>query len=345
VHPRASDLVLATHGRGIWIVDDISPLRQLTPEIMSQTAGFVTARPAVEYIDANGGWPEGDEFFTGPSRPTEAMITYYQKGRHIYGDLKIEIFDDQGKLLDTIGGTKHRGLNRAMWPMRLDPPIVPPAASAAFEAAQGPMVLPGTYTVKMTKGDQTYTTQLNVITDPRAKYTLADRKAQVDLAMKLSDMLGHMSWAVDAIVDVRDDATQRAAKVPAASPLHKELVDLTASADKVRSEIVATKEGGAITGEERLREYVTTVYGAVNSYEGRPTDDQAARTQVLGKELDEVIQKFQKMTSAQLPGINKALAQQKLAPISVLTEADWQKQNPRSGGHAEAAKAQTWERD
>ena len=120
VHPRASDLVLATHGRGIWIVDDISPLRELTPDLMSQTAAFITARPAVEYISANGGWPEGDEFFKGPSRPEDAMITYYQKGRHIYGDLKIEVFDQQGKLIDTLGGSKHRGVNRAMWPMRLE---------------------------------------------------------------------------------------------------------------------------------------------------------------------------------------------------------------------------------
>ena len=232
VQPRASDLVLATHGRGIWIIDDISPLRALTPDVMSQTATFITPRPAVEYIEANGGWAEGDETFVGPSRPDEAFITYYQKGRHIYGDLKIEVFDQQGKLLDTLSGSKHRGLNRAMWPMRLAPPIVPPAASAAFGAAQGPKVLPGTYTVKMTKGDQTYTTQLEVVTDPRAKYTLEDRKAQFDLAMKLYGMLEHMSWAVDAIIGVRDQAMQRAAKVPAADPLHKQLTDLAASSDQ-----------------------------------------------------------------------------------------------------------------
>ncbi len=331
VQARASDLVLATHGRGIWIVDDISPLRELTPDLMTQTASFVTARPAVEYIEADGGWAEGDEFFIGPSRPTDALITYYQKGRHIYGDLKIEIFDPQGKLLDTLGGSKHRGLNRAMWPMRLDPPIVPPAASAAFGAARGPLVLPGTYTVKMTKGDQTYTTKLDIIIDPRAKYTFDDRKAQFDLSMKLSSMLGHMSWAVDAIVGVRDGANQRAAKVPAGDPLHKQLVDLAASADKLRSEIVATKEGGAITGEERLREYLATVYGAVSSYDGRPTADQVARTEVLGRELDDVIQKFQKLTSGQLPGINAGLEKQKQPPIAVLTEADWQKQHPGGG--------------
>ena len=65
--------------------------------------------------------------------------------------------------------------------------IVPPAASALFAAAQGPRVLPGTYTVKMTKGDQVYTAPLKVVLDPRAKFTVEDRKAQFDLAMKLYD--------------------------------------------------------------------------------------------------------------------------------------------------------------
>jgi hypothetical protein len=343
VQPRASDLVLATHGRGIWIIDDISPLRALTPDVMAQTATFLTPRPAVEYVEANGGWAEGDETFVGPPRPNEALITYYQKGRHIYGDLKIEVFDQQGKLLDTLSGSKHRGLNRAMWPMRLDPPIVPPAASAAFGAAEGPKVLPGTYTVKMTKGDQTYTTQLEVVSDPRAKYTLEDRKAQFDLAMKLYSQLEHMSWSVDAIIGVRGDATQRVAKVPASDPLHKKLMDLAAASDQLRGKIVATKEGGAITGEERLREYVTTVYGDVTAYDGRPTDAQIARTDVLGRELEDVIKEFQTLT-AQLPAINAALAKQKLEPIQAIPEAEWQKQHPR-GGPVQAASKQMWERD
>src|SRR5213594_4094322 len=184
VHPRESDLVLATHGRGIWIIDDISSLRKLKPELMEKEAAVLEGPPAIQYFNANGGWVEGDESFTGPSRPTDAFITYYQKRRHIFGDLKIEIFDQEGKLLDTIAGSKHRGLNRATWSMRLKAPVVPPAAAALFDAAQGPRVLPGTYTIKLTKGDQVYTAPLKLVLDPRAKFTLEDRKAQFDLAMK-----------------------------------------------------------------------------------------------------------------------------------------------------------------
>ena len=328
VQARQSDLVLATHGRGIWIIDDISALRSLTPDLMVKTGAFVATRPAVQYVEAQAGWPEGDETFIGPPRPTDAMITYYQKTRHIYGDLKIEIFDSNGKLLDTITGSKHRGLNRAMWSMRLKAPNIPPAASAAFGAAQGPKVLPGQYTVKMTKGDQVYTTQLNIITDPRAKYTQADRQAQFDLAMKLYNMLDHMSWAVDNIVAVRDQANQRASKLPESDPLRKKLESLAASADNTRSKIVATKEGGAITGEERLREYVAQVYGDVLGYDGRPTAAEVARTEVLGRELEDVIKEFQKITAEELPAINSGLQEKKLNVIETVPEAEWQKAHP-----------------
>jgi hypothetical protein len=95
VHPRTSDLVLATHGRGIWIIDDISPWRALTSEVLTEDAGFLPVPAAVQWMEAYGGWPEGDAAFNGPSRSTEAFIPYYQRSRHIYGDLKIEILDAQ----------------------------------------------------------------------------------------------------------------------------------------------------------------------------------------------------------------------------------------------------------
>jgi hypothetical protein len=102
------------------------------------------------------------------------------------------------------------------------------------------------------------------------------------------------------------------------------LNQLAASADSLRSKIVATKEGGMITGEERLREYLAGLYSDVNGYDGRPTDSQAARADVLGRELEDVIHEFRTLTDQQLPGINRKLAGKKLQPISVITEEQWQ---------------------
>jgi photosystem II stability/assembly factor-like uncharacterized protein len=349
LQPRESDLVLATHGRGIWIVDDISPLRALTPDVMTKEATLLPGRPSIQYFEVNGGWAEGDESFHGRNRPEDAQITYYQKGRHIFGDLKIEIFDQDGKLVDTVAGGKHRGLNRAGWGMRVRPPAVPPAASALFEAAQGPRVLPGTYTVKLTKGDQTYTERLDVAIDPRAKYSLEERKAQFELSMKIYKELEHMTYAVEAIEAVRDGANARAAKVGEKDPLHKQLQQLAADGDVLRSKIVATKEGGMITGEERIRELLGQLYGAVTGYDGRPTDYQVTRADSLGHELEDVVGDFQKLTQKELPGINKSLKKKKLEALTVPVEAEWQKNKAESavaaGAGMRRAEEQIRERD
>jgi photosystem II stability/assembly factor-like uncharacterized protein len=336
VQARESDLVLATHGRGMWIIDDISPLRALTPDLMGKEAALIPGK-TIQYFEAYGGWVEGDESFTGRNRPSEAQITYYQKGRHIFGDLKIEIFDQNGKLVDTVPGSKHRGLNRASWSMRVKAPAVAPAATALGEAIQGPRVLPGTYTVKMTKGDNVYTEQLNVTLDPRAKFSLEDRKAQFDLTMKVYRTIEHMTYAVAAIEGVRNGANDRAAKIPDKDPLKKGLQDLAAKCDALRSKIVATKEGGMVTGEERIRELLGQLYGTVNGYEGRPSDYQAARADSLAHELEDVIGDFQKVTQKELVAINAGLKKKKADAISVLTEADWQKKRAAEGGSGAGA--------
>jgi hypothetical protein len=257
--------------------------------------------------------------------------------------LKIEILDQDGKLVDTIPGSKHRGLNRAQWSMRLKPPIVPPAASALFSAAQGPRVLPGTYTIKMTKGDQTYAETLKVVLDPRAKFTVEDRKAQFELIMKLDKMLGHMSYAVAAIEGVRNAALARSSKLSDKDSLRGRLRQFSTDLDALRSKIVATKEGGAVTGEERIREHLGELYGDLNTYEGRPTDYQVARSESLGHELEDVTVDFRKLTEKELPGINTSLKKKKLEAITVLAEADWEKQHEDSPGKPVGMMAQ--ERD
>ena len=323
VHPRESDLVLATHGRGIWIVDDITPLRKLTPELMAKDAAFISGKPAQQRLVSNGGWAEGSAAFAGPNPPDAALITYYQKKRHIFGKMKLEIFDPQGKLVDTLPPNSRRGISRVEWPMRLKAPRVPPAATAAFEAAQGPRVLPGTYTVKMTRGTESYTTQLVVGIDPRAKYTAEDRKLEFDALMRLYHLLGDMSFDVERINGVRDAVAERGAKAKGDAAFAKRLQELSQKLDELRKKIVATKEGGAITGEERIREKTTGLYGDLLNYEGRPTDYQVGRIDSLKKELGDVESEFDGFVAKELPAVNKSLAQKKLEAIQPLSRKQW----------------------
>src|SRR5436309_5207700 len=329
IHPRDHDLVIATHGRGIWIVDDITPLRALNPETLTKEAFFIQARPAVQSISGGGGWANGDAEFVGDNPTNEAVVTYYQRRRHIFGDLKIEVLDSDGKVLGIIPSSKRRGLSRAKWSMRLQPPRVTPAASAAFGAAFGPRVLPGTYTVRMTKDKQVYTTQLQVVADPRSTHTVEDRKQQFDLAVKLSKLLGEMSFDVDKINQMRLALDERASKLAGEDLLRKRLEDASAQVDVLRKKIVATKEGGAITGEERLREFLTNLYGDVNFYEGRPSQTQEERADALSHELGDVVKDFDDWAAKELSGLNSELAKKKLDPIRTLTRDEWEKVGQR----------------
>ncbi len=331
IQPRESDLLLATHGRGIWIVDDITPLRALTPEILGKNAAFLPSRPAVLTISANEFGFNGDADYVGRSASEAAVITYYQKKRHIFGDLRLEVYDSSGKLVSTVPGNVRRGISRAEWSMRMKAPKVPPAAGLVpnFFSFVGPRVPQGTYTVKLIKGKETYTTEIKVIPDPRSKHSKEDRALQYETVMKLYDMLGRLTYVVDNVVDVRDQARDRSAKLAAGSAIQKQVQQFADSLEQIRSRLVATREGGGITGEEKIREQLGSLYGSVNGYDGRPTQSQQDRMVALGKEVDLVVADFNSATQKTLPSLNQSLEQNKLQPIKVLTKEEWEKKQEK----------------
>src|SRR5216683_4145758 len=218
--------------------------------------------------------------------------------------------------------------------MRIKAPRVPPAATAAFEAAQGPRVMPGAYTVKMTRGKETYSTQLNVGLDPRAKFTLEDRKLEFDAAMRVYNLLGDMSFEVERINGVHDSLMARVGKLKAEDALSKQVQSLAQKTEEMRKKIVATKEGGAVTGEERVREKTTQLYGDILNYEGRPTDYQVARIDSLKKELEDVAAEFDAFIAKELSAVNKSLAQKKLEPVQTMDRKVWDAADAGAGAPA-----------
>jgi photosystem II stability/assembly factor-like uncharacterized protein len=315
VQAREGDLVLGTHGRGIWIVDDLTPLRALTTDMLSKDAVFLPGRPVQQRMAADGGWAEGDSAFTGENPPSGAVITYYQRSRHLFGPIKIEVLDAQGKVVDTIPASKRRGINRVSWTMQVAPPRVPRAASIAFAGSQGPRVAPGTYTVRLTKGTQVFETKMEVGLDRRAPYTVADRKSQLDAAMRVHALFGDMSSLVDRLDAARGGAEARLAQLPTGDDLREKLRALSGKVEAVKKKVVATKEGGAITGEERIREHTDQLYGALLRWEGKPAGYQVERIDVLKKELEEVRGEFEALVTSEVRPLDSELRKRKLEPI------------------------------
>ena len=325
VHPRDHDLLVATHGRGIWIVDDITPLRALTPELLASEAAFVQSSPPVQTIPASEFNFAGDDEFFGRAESENAQIVYYQKKRHIFGDLKFEIYDEAGRLVSTIPGGKRRGLNRVEWTMRKKAPKLPPAAALVPNSIAGPRVPEGAYTVKMIKNKDVFTTRLQLVPDPRSRHTKEDRALQYSTVTKLYDMLGEMTYAVDSITSLRDQTRDRLAKLDAGDPARPAVQTLLTRLEGVRARLVATREGPGISGEERVREKMGALYGAVNAYDGRPSQSQLDRISELGKELAAAVADFDALSRKELAAANAALAGKQLAPVKLLTKADWEK--------------------
>ena len=316
VHPREHDLVIGTHGRGIWIIDDLSPLRMLTADVLNKPAAFLADRPSQQRMAAQGGWVEGDATFVGDNPQSGAVITYYQKSRHLYGPLKLEVLDAAGKVLETLNTTKRRGINRVAWSMQGKPPKVPRAAQLAFNASQAPRVLPGSYVVRLTKGAEIVQGKLEIGMDKRAPYTVDARKAQHAAAMRVHGLFEQMSALVEKIDATRNALQSRMKGLAEGDPLGKKLAATLGKIDEAKKLIVATKEGGAITGEERIREHLDILYGALIGWEGKPASYQVARIDTLEKELGEVAATYAKVLAEDVGPLNEELKAKNLAPIA-----------------------------
>jgi photosystem II stability/assembly factor-like uncharacterized protein len=325
VQPRENDLLIATHGRGIYILDDLTPLRSLTAEVMASDAAFLPSRPSTLIIPMSEQRFDGDSEYDGESAPEAATIAYYLKKRHLYGDLKVEVYDASGQLLTSIPGSKRRGVNRVLWGMRAKAPKLPPATNLVPESFLfvGPRVLPGDYTVKLVRGDQTLSSKVKVEPDSRSAYMADDRALQNKVVMRLYDMLESLTWLSDQMVAGRDQARALAKDATKTDPVAKRATAFADSLESIRRVMVATREGGRFTGEVQLRERMGTLYAGVNGFDGRPTESQVSYTDVLESQYKDVKGRYDRVTGNDLAALNTQLQSSGKAPIALLSFDDW----------------------
>jgi hypothetical protein len=149
---------------------------------------------------------------------------------------------------------------------------------------------------------------------------------------------------VDRVNGVHDELMDRAAHLKGDAAFAKRLSDTAQKIEEIRRKIVATKEGGAVTGEERIREKTTGLYGNILNYDGRPGDYQIARIDSLKRELDDARKEFDDLLAKESPAINKLLKQKRLQPIEPLTRKAWDAANADDSGGSPPPGGR-WERD
>ncbi len=327
IHPRENDLVIATHGRGIYILDDITPLRDLKPEMLGEKVVLLGSRPAIQTVPSSVQEFPGDDEWVGETPEGSAWISYYMAKRHLFGDLKIELYDEEGKLITSIPGNGRRGINRVNWPMRYKMPKVAPANSLVMQvfSFMGPQVPVGAYRYKLIKGKTELEGSIETRMDPRAGYTAEGMAAQDRTVMKLYRMVENFTFLVDSLIDMQEQARAAKEALGDKDKLGERLQALDDELESLRKDLVATRKGGMLAGEEKLRERLTWLYGAVNGYEGRPGASQMAYKDVLSGQVAQAKDRFESVLGKHLDDLNRRLEKKKAPSLVRLTREDWEK--------------------
>lgn len=308
IHPVTNDLVLGTHGRGVIIIDDLTGIRNVNSKILESDMALVPTRPTI-WTDENngGGFPNQAGNFRGSNPNSDALILYYLKERPMTEDVKVQILDEKGEVLQTIPGSKRKGLNKVYWDMRMKPPKVASGARLDFGGFTGPEVLPGIYKVKLIKGDKTVEGTIEIKADPKSVHSQEEREIRRKYLMDTYKMTEDLANLVDKLKKVGDDVQDRQKVVDENSSLKNDLADFLDKVETERKKLTETKEGTGIIGEEQLRSKVSDVFTTILFYNGKPTESIMQRYDGLLYELNLSKEAADKLFKEPLNNLNKKL--------------------------------------
>ncbi|MBX9783175.1 MAG: hypothetical protein K2X48_07770 [Chitinophagaceae bacterium] len=290
IQPQTNDLILATHGRSIIVVENIAPMRSITPDVAGKEAILLNDKPITLSMGKyNGGFPNSaGDWNGGVLSGGITPIQYYLKDRP--NSITMEVFDKEGKLVQKLVPSNRKGYNKVFWNQRGIPPKTAKGGNQMdFVAFLSPQVLPGDYTVKMKVNGKEYTQTIKVVHDETNKdFTLKDREQQHKTGMQIFAMHERLAKLVDsinttqALLKKNIDSTKNA-------KTKKLLQEYWDKLETLRLTLVPPIMKG--TGDlKRLRNDISDVYAAVVNQEAPPSNLQLQRVDMLTKEIEKAEQ-------------------------------------------------------
>jgi photosystem II stability/assembly factor-like uncharacterized protein len=329
IHPVEHDLILGTHGRGIYILDDITPLRHIGEDVFQKDVVLLPARPSMispPGMPFGGRSLGGDTEYLGENPPPGATITYFLKKRHIFGEFKLEVLNPEGEVIKTLPTGKRRGINRVFWDMALKAPKAGTSPGLSGMVFGGPMVATGIYTVRLTKNKKVYESKIELQPNRLAAHSPEDRQLRHKALWQTYSLLEHMAYISDTLNEVQstiekilkeeDKKLSRKAK--------KYLKNQIETARGIRGNIIDPK--GNIYGSGELQGRMIEIYSSINGYLGRPTESQLKYIESLEKSLKKIEDQFGKFIKSNLEKINGLLKSQQVKEIKLLTEEEYMKE-------------------
>ncbi len=284
IHPRENDLVIGTHGRGIWILDDVTPLERLAPDVVASNAFVFPVRRATSYnMYTPQGWTPG--IYEAPNPEPGARIRYYLSSA--VSDLTLRITDATGQPIRELDAPGDAGLNEVIWDLRL---VENDASGEPMDP--GPRVLPGTYIVQVTTGSDVVQSEVTVRLDPRVEMGRRDLMARHLTMMESYRLSGPVDRAEEALEEMgeRVDAVEALLRDDAPQTLRDDVAALRASIDELSEALDEASDGA-------------NQWGRIQGVSGPPTADALWLIEQSWQQLPGVIDRINGVIAGSLPSL------------------------------------------
>ncbi|MDB2633756.1 hypothetical protein N9Y20_05670 [Flavobacteriaceae bacterium] len=259
---QTNDLVLGTHGRGIIIIEDISPLREITTEVLKSKLHFFSSKP-MKLSDESGfaGSFGAETQFVGENANRLPQIKYLLPKRHTFGKMSMEIKNSKGEVVSKLSPGKSKGINIVNWSGNTRQPKVAKGKTLAFGGFATPRVEAGSYTAVITKGRNVYEHTFEIVYDERSGLTSADRKMKHDIMSKMYKMteeLAYMVYQIDAFIEAPETKSKLKSKL---NELKKTLV-------------ITTGDNYVGSAEPELREKLADLFSKIVGSYDKPSNSE-----------------------------------------------------------------------
>jgi len=343
---KNNDLVVATHGRAFWILDDVSPLRQYTDEIVAKDSFLY--KPATAYrIQAGAAGERHPSKRTGQNPPAGAVVYYFLKDAPKKDtEARMEILDSSGKVIRTYSSTEYEpleepldpddkkpekelkpeaGLNRFVWDLRYEEAHRVPGYYLweYGSGARGPVAVPGRYQVRLTVGGQSQTADFDLQLDPRVKVSQADLEAQFNLLIQTRDELSRVYDAVNQIQDVRAQLAGLKRRLPE----NASAKNIVAAADDLEKKLVAVRDDilnldisaneDSLAYPPQLDAKLAFLAMDAGSADAAPTEAEQRQFEKLKRESGELLAKWDDLQRRDLATFQKMTAEGSLSTVMV----------------------------
>ncbi|MDX1393935.1 MAG: sialidase [Gemmatimonadota bacterium] len=344
IQERFNDLVVATYGRGFWILDDITPIQQLAAEASpgsGTSAGPVPTpdeavlfapRPAYRFRNRASAMSQPDDPVAGTNPDYGATINYWLP-EDTDETVEIAILDASGETVTTLGGDSDAGLHRRMWNLRGEPTTgarlrtrpderpdfeMPESGWRSLPVGGRVSILhpPGRYTVRLTVGDVVREQPLDVLPDPASEGRESDIAAQLEIARAAYGLVDDAARLIDEIEGIREqleglESRLAGGKMANGEALATATADVHALLREIESELFDLRHTG--DGQDNLRwrwllyERLTTFARRLTSSDDRPTDQQVAVLEVLAGMWRDVVARFETEALPAIADLNERL--------------------------------------